>query len=77
MGNIKTSKDHALSSLGRNNIKSKGKINMKEKNPKSDSEDEGSYSTNEGLNSKKKGNNKGRSKCTHCRKPSHNEKYLF
>ena len=77
MGILKTSKDHALDSLGSKNLKSKGEIKVKGKNSKSDSEDEGSYSTDEGLNSKKKGNKKGRSKCTYCRKPSHNEKYYF
>ena len=50
---------------------------MKENKPKSYSEDEGSYFTDEGSNSKKKGNKKGRSKCTYCSKPSHNEKSCF
>ena len=60
MGTLKTSKDHVLSSLGSNNLKSKEKIKVKEKNPKSYFEDEGSNSTNEGSNFKKKGNKKGR-----------------
>ena len=77
MGTLKTSKDHALSSLDSNNFKSKGKLKVKEKKPKSDSKDEGSYSTNEGSNSKKKGNKKGRSKCNYFNKHSHNEKYFF
>ena len=50
---------------------------MKEKKPKSDSKDEGSYSADEGSNSKKKGNKKGRLKCTYCNKTSHNEKSCF
>ena len=57
--------DHALLDFGRNNIKSKGKLKVKEKNTKSDSDDEGSNSTDEGWNFKKKGNKKGRSKCTY------------
>ena len=68
MGTLKTSKDHALAALGSKNFKSKGKLKVKEKKPKSDSEDEGSYSTDEGSNSKKKGNKKGKSKCTYFRK---------
>ena len=60
MGTLKTSKDHVLSSLGSNNLKSKEKIKVKEKNPKSYFEYEGSNSTNEGSNFKKKGNKKGR-----------------
>ena len=60
MGNIKISKYHARVSLENNNFKSKGKLKVKEKNPKSDSEDEGSNSTDEGSNFKK-GNKKGRS----------------
>ena len=51
MGTLKTLKDHVLASLGRNNLKSKGKLKMKEKNPNSYSEDEGS-------NFKKKGKKK-------------------
>ena len=58
------------------NLNSKGNLKVKEKNPKSYFEDEGSYSTDEGLNFKK-GNKKGISKCTYCRKHSHNEKYCF
>ena len=50
---------------------------MKDKNPKSDSGDEGSYSIDEGSSSKKKGNKKGRSKFNYCNKPSHIEKYCF
>ena len=53
MGTLKTLKDHALAALGRNNLKSKGKIKVKEKKTKSDSQDEGSNSTDEGLNFKK------------------------
>ena len=77
MGTLKTSKDNVISSLGSKNLKSKGKLKLKEKNPKSNSEDEGSNSTNEGSNFKKKGNKKGRSKCTYCNKNSHNEKTCF
>ena len=77
MGTLKNSKDHALAALENNNFKSKGKQKVKEKEPKSYFEDEGSYSIDEGSNSKKKGNKKGRSKCTYCKKPSHNEKYCF
>ena len=65
MRTLKNSKDHALASLGRKNIKSKGKLKVKEKKPKSNSEDEGSNSTDEGGNFKKKGNKKGISKCTY------------
>ena len=77
MGTLKKSKDHALASLEIKDFNSKGKLKMKDKKPKSDSEDEGSYSIDEGSNSKKKGNKKGRSKCTYCKKPSHIEKYFF
>ena len=56
MWTLKTSKDHALAALGSNNIISKGKLKVKEKKPKSDFEDEGSNSTDEGSNFKKKGN---------------------
>ena len=77
MGNLKTSKDHALLALENKNFKSKGKLKVKQKKAKSGSKEEGSYSTNEGSNSKKKGNKKGISKCTYCNKPSHNEKYCF
>ena len=66
-----------LAALGSKNLKYEGKIKVKEKNPKSDSEDEGSNSTDEGSNFKKKGNNKGRSHCNYCRKYSHNENYCF
>ena len=66
-----------LSSLGRNNINSKGKIQVKEKNTKSDSEDEGSNSTDEGSNFKNKGNKKGISQCTYWIKYSYNENYCF
>ena len=65
MGNLKTSKDPALSALGSKNLKSKGKLKVKEKNTKSDSDDEGSNSTDEGGNFKKKGNKKGIPKCTY------------
>ena len=65
IGNLETSKDHALVALERNNFKSKGKLKVEEKNPTWDSEDEGSYSTNKGLNYKNKGNKKGISKCTY------------
>ena len=54
MGTLKNSMDHALLDFGRNNIKSKGKLKVKEKNPKLDSEDEGSNSTDEDSNFKKK-----------------------
>ena len=60
MGTLKTSKDHALVSLVTKNLKSKGKVKVKEKIPKSDFEDEGSNSIDEGSNFKKKGNKKGR-----------------
>ena len=63
---------HALSALGSNNIKSKGKLKVKEKNPNLDSKDEGSNSTGEGLYFKKKGNKKRTSQCTYFRKYSHN-----
>ena len=76
MGTLKTSKDHALSDIGSNNVKSKGELKVKEKNPKSDSKDEGSNSTDEGSNFKKKGNKKGKSSCTYCRKNFHNENYF-
>ena len=66
MGTLKTSKDHILASIGSNNLNSKGNIKVKEKTPKSDSEDESSNSTDEGSHSKKKGNKKGRSKCNYC-----------
>ena len=36
MWTLKTSKDHALASLGSNNIKYKGKLKVKEKKTKSD-----------------------------------------
>ena len=65
MGNLKTSKNNSFVDLESNNFKSKGKIKVKEKNPKSDFEDEGPNSTDEGSNFKKKGNKKGRSKCTY------------
>ena len=65
MGTLKNSMDHALLDFGRNNIKSKGKLKVKEKNTKSDFDDEGSNSTDEGWNFKKKGKKKGRSKCTY------------
>ena len=61
METLKTSKYHALSTLGIKNLKSKGKLKVKEKKPKSDSEDEDSNPTNENSNFKKKGNKKGRS----------------
>ena len=61
MRTLKTSNNHALAVVGSNNIMSKGKLKVKEKNPKSNSEDEGSNSTDEGSNFKKKGNKKGRS----------------
>ena len=61
MGTLKTSKDYALASLGSKNLKSKGKLKVKEKNTKSNSKDEGSNSTYEGSNFKKKGNKKGSS----------------
>ena len=77
MGNLKTSKDHVLNALGIKNINSKGKLKVKEKKTKSDSEDEGSNSTHEGSNFKKKGKKKGISQCTYCNKYSHNENYLF
>ena len=77
MGTVKTLKDHAISSLGNKNLNSKGKLKVKEKNPKSNSEDEGSNSTEEGSNFKKKGNKKGRSQCTYCNKSSHNENSCF
>ena len=60
MGTLKTSKDNAIASLGGNNINSKGKLKVKEKKPKLDSKDEGSNSTDEDSNFKKKGNKKGR-----------------
>ena len=63
MGTLKNSKNHALASLESKNFKSKGKQKVKEKKPNSDSEDEGFYSIDEGSNSKKKSNKKGRSKC--------------
>ena len=59
MGTLKTSKDHALAALGSKNLKSKGKLNVKEKKTKLDFEDEGCNSTDEGSNFKKKGNKKG------------------
>ena len=59
MGTLKTSNDHAVSTLGIKNIKSKGKIKVKEKRKKSDSEDEGSNSIDEGSDFKNKGNTKG------------------
>ena len=82
MGTLKTSKDHVLASLEIMNLKSKGKLKVKEKKTKSDFEDEGfedegSNSTDEGSNFKKKGNKKGRSQCTYCRKYSHNENSFF
>ena len=77
MGTLKTSNDHVISSLGSKNIKSKGNIKVKEKNTYSDSKDDGSKSTNEGLNFKKNGNKKGRSQCTYCRKYSHTENDFF
>ena len=58
MGTLKTSKDHALAALGSKNLKSKGKLKVKEKNTKLDYEDEGSNSADEGSNFKKKGNKK-------------------
>ena len=67
IGTLKTSKDHVLAYLESNNFNSKGNKKVKEKNPKSDSKDECSYSTDEGSNSEK-GNNKVRSKCTYCKK---------
>ena len=65
METLKTSKYHALSTLGIKNLKSKGNLKVKEKNPKSDSEDEGSNFTEEGSNFKNKGNKKGRYQCTY------------
>ena len=62
MGTLKTSKDHVLAALGSKNLKSKGKLKVKEKNPESESEDEGSNSIDEGSNFKKKGRKKGISK---------------
>ena len=73
MKTLKISNNHTLLSLESKNFKSKGKLKVKEKKPKSGFEDEGSYSTDEGLNSKKKGNKKGKSKCTYCSQPSHND----
>ena len=49
---------------------------MKEKNPKSDDEDD-SNSTDEGLNSMKKSKKKGSSKCSYCSKIFHFEKNCF
>ena len=72
MGNLQKSNDHAVYSIGRKNLNSKGNLKMKEKKPKSVSEDEGSNSTDEGSNFKMKGNKKGRSQCTYCNKYSHN-----
>ena len=65
MGTLNTSKDHVLTSIGSNNLKSKGNLKVKEKMRKSDFEDEGSNSTDEGSNFKKKGNKKGISKCAY------------
>ena len=59
MQTLKTSKDHALNSLGSKNLKSKGKLKVNEKKTKSDSDDEGSNSTDEASNFKKKGKKKG------------------
>ena len=73
MGTLKTSKGHALSTLGSKNIKSKGKIKVMEQKKNSDSEDEGSNSIDECSDFKNKGNTKGISQCTYCRKYSHNE----
>ena len=77
MGTLKTSKGHALYTLGRKNIKSKGKIKVMEQKKKSDSEDEGSNSIDECSDFKNKGNTKGISQCTYCRKYSHNENLCF
>ena len=77
MRTLKTSKDHALIYLVRNNLKSKGKLKVKKKNPKSDSEEEGSNSTEEGSNYKMKGNKKGIYHSTYSRKYSHNENTFF
>ena len=44
MGTLKTSNDHAVSTLGIKNIKSKGKIKVMEQKKKSYSEDERSNS---------------------------------
>ena len=77
MGTLKTSKYNVIYTLGIKNLKSKGKIKVKEKNTKSESEDEGSNSTDEGSNFKKNGNKKARSKCTYCNKYSHHENSSF
>ena len=77
MGTLKTSKDHVLSTLIIKNIKSKGKLKVKEKMTKSESEDEGSNSIAEDSNFNKKGNKKGISQCTYCRKYYHNEISCF
>ena len=77
MGTLKTPNYHLLTSIGSNNLKSKGNLKVKEKNPMSYSEDEGSNSTDEGSNFKNKGNKKGRSQCTYCRKYSDNENFWF
>ena len=65
-----------ISSLEINNIKSKGKLKVKEKNTNPDAEDKGSKFIDEGLNFKK-GNKKGRYQCTYCNRYSHNENYFF
>ena len=74
-------KFHVLVSQGIKNAKSKGKQKVKENNPKSDDEDEGSKftdegskSTDEGSNSMKKNKKKGSSKCSYCCKSFHFEK---
>ena len=66
-----------LAALGGKNLKYKGNLKVKEKNPKSDFEDEGSNYTDEGSNFKKKGNKKERSKCNYSNKYSHNENSFF
>ena len=78
MGDIISYKgnDHDLIVQGSNNGKSKEKEIVKEKNPKSDNEDENSKPTDEGSTKrvKKKGS---ASKCSYCSKGFHLENKCF
>ena len=78
MGSLRYSKDkdNSLIVQGRKNTKSKENKIVKEKNPKSDNEDEGSNPTNEG--SVKKVKKKGIIyKCYYCNNGFHVEKKCF
>ena len=71
-------KYHSLIVQGSKNAKSKENKIVKEKNPNSDNEDEGSKPTNEGSNCMKKFKKKGSAfKCCYCSKGFHSVNKCF